>query len=84
MGISLLGQGRWEHFGREMGQILELHYLEVYALFDNITGDPYGPGLQSEQLLALVRDMMQWALPDLLEIEEYYRTVIGKLKAGSS
>lgn len=83
-GISLLGKEGWEHFGREMGQILELHYLEVYALHDSITGDPYGPGLRGEQLLALVRDMMQWALPDLLEIEEKYSTVTGKLKAGSS
>lgn len=37
------------------------------------------------QGLAAVRDVMQWALPDLLEIEqEEYGLITGRLKAGSS
>lgn len=73
-GISLLGEEGWEpweHFGKEMGQILRLHsFCCSYCVGD--------PGR------ALVRDMMQWAPPDLLEIEEERCTIAGRLKAGSS
>lgn len=84
-GISLLGKQRWEHFGKEMGQILELHYVRVYGLYEDGDADLGGRGwLPGEATVAFVRDMMQWALPDMLEIEEHYTTVTGKLKAGSS
>lgn len=83
-GIMLLGKQGWEYFGRQMGQILELHHIEVHGLYDDITLDPYCRFLQGDQGLAFVRDMMQWALPDLLEIEEKYGTITGRVKAGSS
>ena len=83
--ISLLDEATWEDLGLETGKILRLHAVSVYGLVD-CTGtfprwlDPDKRGL------AFVRGAMQWALPDVLEIEQDYRygSVIGRLKAGSS
>ena len=84
-GMSLLGKERWEHFGKEMGRILELHYVRVHGLHDDGNADPGGRRwLPGEKILAFLLDMMQWVPPDLLEIEQHYTTVTGKLKAGSS
>ena len=82
-GISLLDEEGWEHFGKEMGQILELHYVWVRQLRYEITRETCGWWPSGEAGLALVRDLMQWALPDLLEIEDDNGTFTGKLKAGS-
>ena len=73
--ISLLGNEGWECFGNEMGQILELHSVWAAGLSDNVTR-----GVQCREFVC---GIMQWALPDLLEIEEHYDIVTGRLKADS-
>ena len=83
-GISLLGKEGWEHFGRQMSQILELNKVEVLRLYVDHTLYPYRRSLQDGQGLAFVRDMMQWALPDQLEIEEKHWRITARVKAGSS
>lgn len=72
---SLLGNEGWERFGNEMGQILELHSVRASGLSDNVTW--------GSQCREFVCGIMQWALPDLLEIEEHYDIITGRLKAGS-
>ena len=81
-GIFLLGKEGWEHFGQEMGQILRLHSIQVGILRDHVS-KPYHL-VRREQGLSFVRNMMQWALPDLPEIKEGACTITGRLKAGSS
>ena len=82
-GMRLLGEEGWAHFGKEVGQILKLHFVCVSHLYDD---DSYGDDLYSDDSYnddflascypwpkeghAIVRNMMQWALPNLLEIRE--------------
>lgn len=82
--MSLLGADRWEHLGKEMGQILMLHYVWVHGLRDDVTRTRNSSWPLMDQGLTFVRDMMQWALPDLLEIEEDCGKITGRLKADSS
>lgn len=82
--MSLLGKERREHFGKEMGQIHKLHSVHVHGLHDYITRSMSDSWPWVEQSRAFVRGMTQWALPDLLEIEEHHGRLMGKLKAGSS
>ena len=85
--IYLLGKEGWEHLGKDIGQVLKLHYVQTFLLSED--GDDVGDvaGLihrwssPDEKGLALVRDMMQWALPDLLEMENQHGRITGRLKA---
>ncbi len=82
--IVLLGKVGWTHFGKEMGRILKLNSVEVSGLFDVVIETTSPPWLQTEQGLAFIRDLMQWAPPDMLDIEEYCYIITGRLKDGSS
>ena len=81
--ISLLDEATWEDLGLEMGRILRLQSVSVYALLD-CTGTYPRSSDWNERGLAFVRGAMQWALSYVLEIEKDYGSVIGRLKAGSS
>lgn len=82
--MSLLGADRWEHLGKEMGQILMLHYVWVDGLHDEVTRTRNSSWPLMDQGPTFIRDMMQWALPDLLEIEEDCGKITGRLRADSS
>lgn len=73
MKIHLLGEETWEHVGTEIGQILELHSVCISQLYNKLwTRDYTWP--QGEQGFVLIRNLMQWAHPDELEIEENHGT----------
>lgn len=76
--ISLLNSEGWEQIGKEIGQILELHHVRFRKSYY------YPSSTDLKRDLALVRDMMRWAPPDLPEIEEKYGLITGRVKAGSS
>ena len=80
--ISLLDEVTWEDLGLEVGKILRLHSVYVDGI--GCTSTCYSWSSTDKRGLAFVRGVMQWALPDLLEIEEDYGRVMGRLKAGSS
>ena len=82
--ISLLGKEGWVIFGKEMGQILTLHSICASGLSDDTIKPMVYGWPRGEQGVEFVRDMMQWALPDRLEIEESYGMTTGKLKLGPS
>ena len=87
--ISLIGGEGWEHFSKEIGQVLELRYVRVSQLGHNSIANTSRScrswsSDSDERYRAYVRDMMQWALPELLEIVHDSWTIIGRLKAGSS
>ena len=70
MGIHLLGEGRWDHLGTEIGQILKLHFVSICGLSNNSPRPPHQTWFRKEQGVLLIRNMIQWALPSLFEIEE--------------
>ena len=84
--IDLLGKDGWENLGKEMGQILRLHSVSVSNLSPvstKTTNSSWALG-SGDTGRVFVRNMMHWALPDLLEMEEErYGMITGRLKAGS-
>lgn len=80
--ILLLDEEGWEDLGIEMGKILRLHSVCIDGI--DCTSTCYAWSDTDKRGLAFVRGAMQWALPDLLEVEESYGGVLGRLKAGSS
>ena len=64
-----------------LGKILRLHSVWVDEIYSNTM---YSWSDDDKRGLAFVRGAMQWALPDLLEIEEDFGRVTGRLKASSS
>ena len=86
VGIRLLGKEGWEHLGKKIGQILKLHSVCVSQLYDEVIRTSYHTWPRGEEGFLLIRDMIQWALPSLLEIEEKRNlskgsTFTGTLKA---
>ena len=82
--ICLLGKKGWEHLGKEIGQSLKLHDVQTFFLTedgDDLAGLIHRWSSPDEKDLALVRDMMQWVLPDLLEIKNQHGRITGRLKA---
>ena len=85
--IHLLGKGGRDHLATEIGQILKLHFVSIRRLTYEGHLEAYQPRCSTEQGFQLIRDMMQWALPSLLEIEQKLgsiyseSTFIGRLKA---
>ena len=75
--IVFFGADGWDDFGMETGQILKLHFLSICRLYNEGIWVPR----PREQGFGLIRDMMRWAHPDELEIEENYGTFTGRLKA---
>ena len=75
--MALLGEERWEYLGTEIGQILELHSVCVSQLYEK-SGTPDYRWPRGEQGLVLIRELMQWAHPDELEIEENHGTFPGR------
>ena len=75
--IVVFGADGWDDFAMETGQILKLHFLSICRLYNEGIWVPR----PREQGFALIRDMMRWAHPDELEIEENYGTFTGRLKA---
>ena len=80
--MSLLDEVTWEDLGLEMGRVLRLHSVCVVGI--DCTSEFSTWSDTDKRGLAFVRGAMQWALPDLLEIEEDHGRVVGRLKAGSS
>ena len=83
--IMLFGEVTWEDLGLEMGKLLRLHSVRVDGI--DVTNTCPSWSDRDKISLAFVRGAMQWALPDLLEIEEDPGSggrVVGRLKAGSS
>ena len=83
--ILLFGEVTWEDLGLEMGKLLRLHSVCVDWIDVTYTYPSWSD--RDKRSLAFVRGAMQWALPDLLEIEEDHgggSRVVGRLKAGSS
>ena len=80
--ISLLDAVTWEDLGLEVGKILRLHSVCVDGIDCTSTFSTWSN--TDKRGLAFVHAVMQWALPDLLEIKEHYGKVMGRLKAGSS
>ena len=78
--MGLFGEEGWDQFGKEVGQILKLHFVCVSDLYgdDLYSDDSYNddfpvsgyPWPKGEEGHAIVRNMMQWVLPNLLEIRE--------------
>ena len=79
--IVLLGEDRWVHFGKEIGQILKLHFVSICRLYNGGIWEPRQTWPRGERGVIFIRDMMQWAHPDELEIEENFGTFTGRLKA---
>ncbi len=73
-----------------MGQILKLNSVEVSELFDDFIETTFPSWLMGDQGLAFIRDLMQWTLPNLLEIDRKKESstsggvITGRLKADSS
>ena len=82
--ISLHGKGRWEHVGKEIGQTLKLHIVCVRGLFDDDIGVLYESrwSPQGKKDLALAQDMVQWAPPEMLDIQKRSCMVTARITAG--
>ena len=79
--IVFFGADGWDDFAMETGQILKLHFLSICRLYNEGIRMPCQTWPRGEQGFVLIRDMMRWAHPDELEIEESYGTFTGRLKA---
>ena len=80
-GIVFLGADGWDDFSMKTGQILKLHFVSLFQLSNEVLWAPRQTWPRGEQGYVLIVDMMQWAHPDEIEIEESFGTFTGRLKA---
>lgn len=81
--LALGDDESWEHLTKEMGQFLRLDCVQVYRLTDDEFGVKIGRWLREDLGPVLVRHIMQWVSPSLLEIEERNGQAIGKVQVGA-
>ena len=79
--IAFLGEDGWVGFGQETGWFLKLHFVSICRLYNEGLWVPCHAWSRGEQGFVFIREIMQWAHPDDLEIEQNCGTFTGRLKA---